>query len=146
MDIDVFNISDITYPKSIHIKKSTVMIGTSGSIKLIITLGFDDVLLNKLVENFMKEDALDNSDLEEVKSSVACEITNTIIGNAIDNPIGSSDIYITPPVLIYEAKTLNKSKNSKFLFVTFMTKYGEIELSAVGPKEQFDNELDFKEI
>lgn len=146
MGIDVFNTSDITCPLNIHIKKNTVMIGTSGSIKLIITLGFDDILLNKLVEIFMGDDVIDDVDFNEVKNSVACEVTNTIIGNAIDNPIDRSDIYITPPVLIYEAKTLNKSKNSKFVFVTFITKYGEIELSAVGPKEQFENELDFKKI
>lgn len=146
LGIDVFNTSDITCPDNIHIKKNTVMIGTTGSIKLIITLGFDDVLLNKLFEIFIGDDDIEDSDLEEVRNSVACEVTNTIIGNAIDNPIDNSDIYITPPVLIYEAKTLKKSKDSKFVFVTFITKYGEIELTAVGPKEQFENELDFKEI
>lgn len=146
LGIDVFNTSDITCPDNIHIKKNTVMIGTTGSIKLIITLGFDDILLNKLFEIFIGDDDIEDSDIEEVRNSVACEVTNTIIGNAIDNPIDNSDIYITPPVLIYEAKTLNKSKNSKFVFVTFITEYGEIELTAVGPKEQFENELEFKEI
>jgi len=145
MNIDVFNTSDITCPKNIHLKKNTVMIGTSGSIKLIITLGFDEVLLNKLVEVFMEGEDIGDCDIEEVTNSIACEVTNTIIGNAIDNPVDSSDIYITPPVLIYEAKTLNKYKDSKFAFVTFITKYGEIELTAVGPKEQFENELEFKD-
>jgi len=144
MNIDVFNISDITCPKNIHLKKNTVMIGTSGSIKLIITLGFDDMLLDKLVDVFIGDDDIEDANLEEVKNSVACEITNTIIGNAIDNPIDKSNIYITPPVLIYKAKTIEKNKDSKFVFVTFITKYGEIELTAVGPKEQFENELDFK--
>lgn len=143
MNIDVFNTSDITCPKNIHLKKNTVMIGTTGSIKLIITLGFDEELLNKMVEIFIDDDCITDYDLEEVRDSVACEVTNTIIGNAIDNPVDNSDIYITPPVLVCSAKTLNKEKNSKFAFVTFITKYGEIELTAVGPKEQFENELEF---
>lgn len=144
LDIDVFNTSEITCPKNIHLKKNTVMIGTSGSIKLVITLGFDENLINKIVEIFIGDDNISDFDLDEIRDSVACEVTNTIIANAINNPIDASNIYITPPVLICEAKTLNKDKDSKFVFVTFITKYGEIELSAVGPKEQFENILDFK--
>jgi len=146
MKIDIFNVSEIAYPKNIHLKKNTIMLGTSGSIKLIITLGYDDILLNKLVEMFVDGDDVDDYESEEVRNSVACEISNTIIGNAIDNPIDNSDIYITPPVLVSEAKTLYKDKFSKFVFVTFATKYGDVQLTAVGPKEQFEEELDFKEI
>ncbi len=146
MKIDIFNVSEIAYPKNIHLKKNTIMLGTSGSIKLIITLGYDDILLNKLVEMFVDGDDVDDYESEEVRNSVACEISNTIIGNAIDNPIDNTDIYITPPVLVSEAKTLYKDKFSKFVFVTFATKYGDVQLTAVGPKEQFEEELDFKEI
>ncbi len=142
--IDVFNTSDISCPKNIHLKKNTVMIGTSGSIKLIITLGFDEKLMNKIVEIFMGDNNISDFDFDEIKNSVACEVTNTIVANVIDNPIDNSNIYITPPVLISEAKTLNKDKDSKFAFVTFITKYGEIELTAVGPKEQFEDILEFK--
>ena len=145
LNIDVFNTSEITCPKNIHLKKNTVMIGTTGSIKLIISLGFDEKLLNIIVEKFLGEDNITDYTLEEVRDSVACEVTNTIIGNAIDNPVDESDIYITPPVLVCSGKTLNKEKNSKFAFITFITKYGEIELTAVGPKEQFENKLEFSE-
>jgi len=146
MKIDVFNCSEIVYPKNIHLKRNTIMIGTSGSIKLIITLGYDDLLLNKLVEIFTHGDNIEDIDTNEVKNSVACEISNTIIGNAINNPIDNSDIYITPPVLVSEAKTLYKDKDSKFVYVSLVTKYGEIQLTAVGPKEQFEDELEFKDI
>ncbi len=143
-NIDVFNTSEISCPKDIHLKKNTVMIGTSGSIKLIISLGFDEKLIDKIVDIFMGEDNISDFDLSEIKNSVICEVTNTIIANVIDNPVDESNIYITPPVLISEAKTLNKNKDSKFVFVTFITKYGEIELTAVGPKEQFEDILEFK--
>lgn len=146
MKIDIFNVSEIAFPKNIHLKKNTIMLGTSGSIKLIITLGYDDILLNKLVEMFVDGADVDDYELDEVRNSVACEISNTIIGNAINNPIDNSDIYITPPVLVSEAKTLYKDKYSKFVFVTFATKYGDVQLTAVGPKEQFEEELDFKEV
>ena len=145
MNIDVFNTSEISCPKNIHLKKNTVMIGTTGSIKLIISLGFDEKLLRKMVESFLGEESIEDYELSEVSDSVACEVTNTIIGNAINNPIDNSDIYITPPVLVCSGKTLNKEKNSKFAFVTFLTEYGEIELTAVGPKEQFENKLEFSE-
>jgi len=146
MNINILSVSEITFPKNIHLKKNTVMIGTSGSVKLIISLGYDDVLLNKLVELFINGDDLGAYDLEEIRNSVACEISNTIIGNAINNPVDSSDIYITPPVLVSEAKTLNKDVYSKFVIATFVTQYGEVQLTAVGPKEQFEDELNFKEV
>lgn len=139
MNIEVSQ-SEISYPRNIHLKRNTVMIGTSGDIKLILTLGFDDELIKRMVDSFIDDDIEQSIELCD---SVICEITNTIVGNAIENPLNDTSIYITPPVLVYEAKTLNKYKNSKFAFVKFNTKFGDIELTAVGPKEQFKDELEF---
>jgi len=140
---DSVEISDV---ENITLKKNTVMIGTGGDVQLIVTFGYDDILLDVLVDAFLYGEKVDESELLEVQESVCCEIANTIIGNAITNPYSNTLISITPPILIREAKSFAKHKNSTIKVATIKTKFGDIQLSAVGPKEMFANKLNFKEL
>jgi len=137
---------EITCPNKIELKKNTAMLGTGGSIQIIITLGYDNILLDKLVEAFLEGDKVDNGELEEIRESVACEVVNIIVGNALKNPINDTVLSITPPILIYEAKKIFKYRNSKIATAVIMTQYGEMLISAIGPKELFVEELEFKEL
>ena len=122
------------------------MIGTGGDIQIIITFGYDDTLLDVLTDAFLYGEKVDESELQEVQDSVCCEIANTIIGNVIKNPMSDSLISITPPILIHEAKSFAKHKNSTIMVAIIKTEFGDIQLTAVGPKESFAKKLDFKEL
>lgn len=138
--------SKIVNSEHITLKEKTVLIGTGGSVQLIITIGFDEELLDKLVEEFCYGEVYEGEELLEIQDSVACEVSNTVIGNAIKNPIDDSAINITPPILIYEAKSLVKYKNSMILETEINTVLGDIKLTAIGPKEVFSNKLNLKEL
>lgn len=137
---------NIMFPKKIELKKNTAMIGTGGSIQVLITMGYDDTLLDKLVEAFLEGEEVEEEELDEIRESVSCEIVNTIVGNALKNPLDGTTLGISPPILIYEAKSLFKQKSSQVAIAKIKTEFGEMLLSAVGPKESFSKVLNFKEL
>jgi len=145
MNIVVINDeSKIINSEHITLKENTVLIGTGGSVQLLVTMGFDSEVLDKLVEEFSYGEVYEGEELIEIQESVACEVSNTIIGNAIKNPVDSSIINITPPILIHEAKSLAKHKNSLILECKIMTVIGEIQLTAIGPRDLFSDKLKLK--
>ena len=137
---------EIINSEHLLLKKNTAMIGTGGNIKIIITIGYDDEVLEKLVEAFSYGEVFKDEELEAIRESVSCEVANIVVGNAITNPLNESILSITPPVLIYEAKSLAKYKNSIIVTATIKTEFGEVQVSAIGPKELFVNILEFKEL
>ena len=147
MNIDVIkDESKIVNSEHVTLKEQTVLIATGGSVQLIITMGFDDEILDKLVEEFCYGAVYEGDELIEIQESVACEVSNTVIGNAIKNPIDDSVINITPPILIHEAKSLAKYKNSMILETKIITEDGDIQLAVIGPKDLFSNKLNMKEL
>jgi len=130
----------------LELKKNTAMIGTGGSIQVLITMGYDDVLLDKIVEAFLEGEEVEEEELEEIRESVSCEMINTIVGNALQNPLDGTTLGITPPILIYEAKSLFRQKKSQIATAIIETAFGEMLLTVVGPKESFTQRLNFKEL
>ena len=137
---------EIVSPQKVELKKNTAMIGTGGSVQVLITIGYDDGLLNKVVEAFLEGDEVDEDEKDEIHESVSCEFVNTIVGNALQNPLDGTTLSITPPILIYEAKSLFKHKSSKIAVAKIQTDFGEMLLTTIGPKETFAKELNFKEL
>jgi chemotaxis protein CheX len=137
---------DIRSPKKVELKKNTAMIGTGGSLQVLITMGYDDELLDKVVEAFLEGEEIDDEEMEEIKESVSCEVVNTVVGNALKNPLDGTTLGITPPILIYEAKSLFRQKRSQIATAIIKTEFGEMLLTAVGPKETFSKTLNFKEL
>lgn len=122
------------------------MIGTGGTVQVLITIGYDDTLLDKLVEAFLEGEEVEEDEREEIYESVSSEFINTVVGNALQNPVDGSTLSITPPVLIYEAKSLFKQKGSQISIATIKTQYGDMLLTIIGPKESFSKKLNFKEL
>ena len=147
LDIEVSSNSvEILSPKKVELKKNTAMIGTGGNVQVLITMGYDDELLDRVVEAFLEGEEVDDDELDEIRESVSCEVVNTIVGNALKNPLDGTTLSITPPILIYEAKSLFKHKDSKIAVATIKTEFGDMLLTTTGPKESFEKELNFKEL
>ena len=137
---------EIICPNKVELKKNTSMIGTGGTIQVIITMSYDDDVLEELVKAFLEGEEADEGEMDEIRESVSSEIANTVVGNALTNPVDGTILTITPPVLIYEAKSLFRHKSSAIAMARVKTNFGEILLTAIGPKESFANELNFKEL
>ncbi|WP_419763494.1 MAG: chemotaxis protein CheX [Arcobacter sp.] len=136
--------SEVMDSEHLVLKENTVFIGTGGSVQLFITMGFEKELLEKLVKKFYWGEELEDKEFLEMQESVACEISNTVIGNVIKNPVDSSIISISPPILIHDAKSLTKYKNSIMLKTDIVTDIGNVQMAIIGPQELFLDKLDLK--
>ncbi len=130
MGLSVINFKETTsYVDSNSLQKNIAMIGVSGSANFMMALSYDDQLIEKLVEVFLEGEELHEDEKEEAFESIANEVANTIIGNAL--PHDNNQLFITPPIFIKEAKSLSKTKNSKILISTIETKYGKLSIMAI---------------
>ncbi len=130
MNIDILSVNE--YSDSLEIKelqKNIVMIGVSGSANFMMTLGYDNSLIEKLTEVFLEgEEVLDN-EKDEIFESIASEIANTVVGNSL--PENEHKLFITPPVFVKDAKALSKNKNSQSFIAIITTKYGILSIMAI---------------
>lgn len=138
--------SEVVCPKQVELKKNTAMVGTGGTIQVIITMSYNDILLEKLVEAFLEGEEPEEEEMDELRESVSSEIVNIIVGNSLTNPVDGTLLTLTPPVLIYEAKSLFRHKSSGIATATIVTEFGDMLLTVIGPKESFADELNFKEL
>lgn len=128
--------------KTVELKRNTAVIGIGGSARFMVAISYDDDLLDKLVEIFLEGEAINPLEKDEIYESVSMEVANTVIGNALRNPIDDSVLTITPPIYVYEAKSLTRSKNARTLVSTIQTQYGKLSLFAIYP----DMMMDIKEL
>lgn len=135
----------ITNPEKLQLRYITALIGAGGPLNVIFGISYDEELIRKLLVIFA-ECEIEPEEEEEYLHSVACEIINIIIGNAIaDFPKIADIITITPPFVIAEAKTISKHKNAKIWTSDIQTDYGGFSVNYIAPRELFTDDLEYKE-
>ncbi len=121
----------------IILKKMTAMLGIGGDIQAMVSFGYDDILLDVLMDAFLYGEKVEDTELVKVQESLCCEIANIIVGNAINTKGSKLLTSITPPILIHDAKSLAKDKNATIKVALIKTKYGDIQVTIVFPKKMF---------
>jgi CheY-specific phosphatase CheX len=109
--------------------KNISTIGISGSANFTTVTIYDNHLLEKFVDIFLDGEGCDNDEKDEIFQSVANEIANTIIGNAL--PEDENELFITPPTFLSDTTSLLINKNSKILISSVKTNYGKLSIMAI---------------
>lgn len=137
MGIDITNVKiEEASSAKLMLKDHTSMIGTGGTLNIMILISYDRSILEKLVELFMDGEEIDPEEEQEINDSVSGEVINTIIGLSLSTfPQRGKGITITPPITINDAANIVKHKNSKILTALIETPYGTLSVSAVGNKD-----------
>jgi len=118
------------------LKDYTSMIGTGGTLNMMVVVSFETNLLEHLVNLFMEDEEVEDDEKEEVYDSVSGETINTIIGLSLPIfPNRGKGVTITPPITISDASTIKKFKNSKIVTANIMTEYGNMSISAMGNED-----------
>lgn len=143
MEIEVIDQNlQVTCPNEIKLKKNTAMIGLGGGINSLVSVGSCEKLLSVLIEEFLEGEEIEYDEYNDIQDSICCEIVNIIVGNVLKTPSDGSVIDITPPILINEAKSLCKYKDSVIVNITTKTKFGDMLLSIVMQKDVLEKELE----
>ena len=125
---------EVHFPSRIELHPYTAMIGIGGAVSLMFTMSFENDALEALTKAFVY-DAIADGEMETIKESVACEVANTVIGNAIPNfPNKGTGITITPPVTVECGKSISKNASSTIATAVIKTASGNITLAIISPE------------
>lgn len=123
--------SDFAVSRSymLHPYPYTVKIGISGSVNAVFIMGFETYVLEE-ISKFFVVDAQGDTAYEFMKEQVACEVANTVLGNAIMNfPNKGAGVNITPPFMIGLGHTLFKNAHTDLYTAEIKTPSGSIMLA-----------------
>ncbi len=133
------------YVESLVLLDMTAIVGMGGRINLLITISFEDCLINTLYQRMTEDIEVQPDEVEMYRQAAAGELVNTIVGHCtIDlQHLDSQGISMTPPIILDRAKTIWRMKNSMFYTQGLMTIFGRMNISLVSPPELFDSNLDY---
>lgn len=117
----------------LKLKDYTSMVGTGGSLNILIVITYEQSLLDYLMEQFLEGEEVSEDERQDYLDSVSGEVINTIIGLALPTfPNRGKGVTITPPIMINDASNISKNKNSEIISANIVTDHGEMSIGAVG--------------
>jgi len=136
-----FEANDQTH---MDLKNISSLISIGGNLNAYIVFSFDRDLIFQIFKNYTKGlDLVPEEQATDIEET-AGEMLNIIIGNTLTlfQKKGEA-IHFSTPIIISEAKRIMRSRNAKFFQSDLDTDYGAMRIFLVGPKELFNNELDY---
>jgi len=123
----------------------TSIMAVEGPFQVIFAFSFDKELAIEITKRYTADLSITEQDFEEYMDETSADIINIILGNTLVNfQISGKSIDLTPPIAITEARTIYRTKLAKFITAKISTKYGNLQIFCVGPKELFDKKLNYK--
>lgn len=122
----------------------TAIVGVGGPVNLLVAFSFERKLADVLYERMTEGIEVESGEEDLYRGSVVAEIVNTVIGNCTaDFQQAGQSISLTPPVVLDQAKRIQRMKNATFISRTVHTDFGCLDINLVGPTELFDDKLDY---
>jgi len=122
----------------------TSIMGIEGHIGVFLAFSFDEGLIHNALESFADDIDIDEEEKDLYLEEAAMEILNTIVGNATaDLGEKGNIITLSPPIIVSEARSVLRHKKARFYSVNLQTSAGELQIHCIGPKELFDDKLNY---
>lgn len=130
----------------LNLKSITAIQGINSSIGLFVAMSFDAPIIEKICDIMTEGLDIPEEEKDVYVEGTAGEILNIIVGNATsDFQIKGNAIKVSPPIVIKDAKNIIRHRDAYFYTATISTDIGEINLYIVGPKNIFDQKLNYME-
>lgn len=120
---------EVSKPNMLPSYPYAVKVRISGSVNALFIMGFEIHALEE-VSKFFVVDAQGDTAYEFMKEQVACEVANTVLGNAIMNfPNKGAGVSVTPPFIIGLGNRLFKNAYTNLCITEIKTSGGAIMLA-----------------
>lgn len=106
--------------------KNSSQIAISGSVDVVIAMGYENTLFEELIKYFLQGEDVSDDEIMVINESISGEIINIIVGNAITNPMNGSMLNITTPFFIDSISSMFEEENSNLISSTIETKSGKM--------------------
>lgn len=137
---------EIEEAHKLALKSLTSIMGASGELRMYLAYSFDESLINRAFETYAADIKVPEDERDMYVEETAADIINIIVGNSLaeyrrQGPI----IMLSPPIIISEAKHILRQKGAKFSSAHLVTDHGDMNIHLIGPKDLFDQNLEYKE-
>ncbi len=128
----------------IELKHLTSIMGIEGHIGVFLAFSFEEELIRRALDAFAEDLEIAEDEREQYLEEAASEILNTIVGNATADVgrVGQA-IRLSPPIIVSEARSVLRHKGAQFYSVRLRTASGELSIHCIGPKNLFDEQLNY---
>ncbi len=123
----------------------TSLLAVGGDLEVYLAFTFDESLIRKICEIYTRD--LEPAEDDDVYlSETAGDMINVIVGNSLSVMSDKCPaVSLSPPVFIREGKLLTKRRHARFLMLRLLLDSGEMSIFCIGPKEIFDEQLNYRE-
>jgi CheY-specific phosphatase CheX len=135
---------DIDQAHKIELKHLTSIMGVEGHFGVYLAFSFEEKLIRQALDAFADDVEIEEDERDLYLEEAATEILNTIVGNATAdfNQTGPA-IRLSPPIVVTEARKVLRHKGAQFFSTRLQTAYGVLDIHCIGPKELFDEQLNY---
>lgn len=123
----------------------TAIAGLGGPISLLIAFSFENELVEALFSRITADIEVPAGEEDLYRRETVAEMVNTILGLCTtDLQNIEESIALSPPVIIEDARCIHRPKNAVFASMRIRTEKGKVSVSFVGPRELFDDRLNYQ--
>ena len=145
IDLDVSNqeikLEDV---HKLELKYLTSLMSIEGPLKVYLAFSFEQDLLERVFQVYSEDIEIEEDEVDMYLEETAGDVINIILGNATaDLSNEGPAIYLSPPVIITEAKNIVRHRGAQFITTDLVTDYGNLSVYCVGPKDLFDELLNY---
>lgn len=132
--------------KRLNLDALTSIISVEGHLSVLFAFSLSQALAEQINLGYTKELQPTEQELEEYLEETLADMINVILGNVLTQfQLAGEAIHLSPPVVISEAKNICRNKQAKFMTSRLNTSYGVLDVYCIGPKELFDQKLNYIE-
>lgn len=129
----------------LHLHDMTAIAGLGGPISLLIAFSFESRLVESLFTRITADIEVPAGEEDLYRRETVAEVVNTILGLCTtDLQNIEESIALSPPVIIEDARCIHRPKNAVFASMRIRTEKGKVSVSFVGPRELFDDRLNYQ--
>ncbi|MCX8031670.1 MAG: chemotaxis protein CheX [Thermodesulfovibrionales bacterium] len=113
----------------VNLNYLTSIISIKGQLTSVIVFSYEKNIIDKLFAQFTSDIEIGDNEKDELYAESACEIMNIIIGNSTKSLEDATNIlYLSPPIILNEGKSIFNRKDSKYYHSIISTEYGNINI------------------
>lgn len=130
--------------RQLELSQLTSIMTVEGHFQFLFAFSFDKSLVCESAKVYTAELTLGDETYMDYIQEMAADIINIVLGNVLVNfEIAGKAIELTPPVVITDKKIIYRKKQAQFLTAEIKTLFGRMQICCVGPKDLFDNSLNY---
>lgn len=133
---------DLNTKKQFSLRNLTSIITIEDNLKITLAFSYDNSLIEKIFKEYSQDIEIEADEVQSYIEESAGDMLNIVLGNVLRQFQQSGKAFgISTPVIINDAKSIGKYKDTQFFAAELKTDFGMMSICCITPGEQFRKQL-----